>query len=79
MGEIERETRYLDLDGDGVPDATETIEVRRQSVDVGGHHTTVTEVVDEIDSEIGVDGEPGEVQVSDTIVIEDVSDEAPNP
>ena len=75
MGEIERETRYLDLDGDGVPDATETIEVRRTSVDVGGHHTTVTEVVDEIDSEIDVDGEPGAVQVSDTIVVEDVTDE----
>ena len=74
MGEIERETRYLDLDGDGVPDATETIEVRRQSIDVGGHHTTVTEVVDEIDSEIGVDGEPGAVQVSDTIVVEDVTE-----
>jgi hypothetical protein len=72
MGEIERETRYLDLDGDGVPDATETIEVRRQTIDTPGHHTTVTEVVDEIDSEIGVDGEPGEVQVSDTILIEDV-------
>jgi hypothetical protein len=78
MGEIERETRYLDLDGDGVPDATETIEVRRQSIDVGGHHTTVTEVVDEIDSEIGVDGEPGAVQVSDTIVVEDITDEPPD-
>jgi hypothetical protein len=75
MDEIERETRFLDLDGDGVPDATETIEVRRHAADVGGHHAMVTEVVDEIDSEIGVDGEPGEVQVSDTIVIEDVSDE----
>lgn len=79
MGEIERETRYLDLDGDGVPDATETIEVRRQSIDVGGHHTTVTEVVDEIDSEIDVDGEPGAVQVSDTIVVEDVTDEPLDP
>jgi len=75
VDEIERETRYLDLDGDGVPDATETIEVRRQTIDAGRHHTTVTEVVDEIDSDIGVDGEPGEVQVSDTIVIEEVTEE----
>lgn len=78
MGEIRRETKYLDLDGDGVPDAVETTEVSVEVLDSGGHHVTAVEVVDEIDAEIGIDGVPGTVEVSDTVLVEDVSDADPS-
>ena len=74
MGETRRETKYLDLDGDGVPDAIETTETTVKVIDDGVHRMTAVEVVAEIDAEITIDGVPGTVEVSDTVLVEDVSD-----
>lgn len=63
------ETRYLDLDGDGVPDAVETVtvvfdETRSGSVDA-------VEIVDELDADIDDDGVAHSVAVNLAIVSED--------
>jgi hypothetical protein len=78
MGEIRNETKFLDLDGDGVPDAVETTEVSVEVTDSGGRHVVAVEVVDEIDAEIGIDGVPGTVEVSDAVLVEDVGDADPS-
>jgi hypothetical protein len=66
---IEVETKYLDLDGDGVPDAVETVEVI--AVDSTGDGATDTfEVVDEVASDIGIDGAPAHTDVVDTTTVE---------
>ena len=65
-------TRYLDLDGDGVPDAVEMIEV--VSVDRTGDGTTdEVAVVEELASGIGIEGVPRRLTVVDemTIALED--------
>jgi hypothetical protein len=57
-------TTYLDLDGDGVIDAVQTIEA--VAVDVTGDgQADVVEVVEEIAAGIGVDGVPEHVTVVD--------------
>ncbi len=54
---IDRETRYLDLDGDGVPDAVEVIEtVANRGVCSGG--TADVQAVRTVAIEIGDDGTP---------------------
>ena len=75
MTERKRETKFLDLDGDGVPDAVETTEVTVEVIDGAGHHVTKVEVVDEIDAEITIDGVPGTVEVTDTVLVEDVDED----
>jgi hypothetical protein len=35
-------------------------------------------VVDEIDAEIGIDGVPGTVEVSDTVLVDDIGDADPS-
>ena len=54
---IDRETRYLDLDGDGVPDAVEVIEtVANRGERSGG--TADVQVVRTVAVGIGDDGTP---------------------
>jgi hypothetical protein len=58
------ETTYLDLDGDGVPDAVHIVEAI--AVDrTGDGHIDVVEVIEELLSDIGDDGVPGSVDVVD--------------
>jgi hypothetical protein len=49
------EFEYLDLDGDGLPDAVRTI------------RTTASERVTELATGIDIDGEPAEVHVSSDV------------
>jgi hypothetical protein len=66
---LDVETRYLDLDGDGVPDAVQIIET--VSVDATGDgHPDFVELVEELVTDIGVDGKPGAVDVLGRAVIE---------
>jgi len=66
MAERDGEPEYLDLDGDGVPDAVRT---RRQAAyEVGG--AEVVETVEELDRDIGDDGRPGTIDVSDTLAVD---------
>jgi hypothetical protein len=61
-------TRYLDLDGDGVPDAVETVSV---GVTGGGSEPTTVELVDEVDAEIDDDGVPHTIAVERIVVTDD--------
>jgi len=68
-GPIDLETRYLDLDGDGVPDAVQIVEV--VPVDSRGDGVPdAIEVFEEVASEIGVDGVPEHVAVVGTTTVE---------
>jgi hypothetical protein len=59
---VEVETTYLDLDGDGVPDAVQIVEA--VGVDLTGDgRVDFIELVEEVASDIGVDGVPGSVDV----------------
>lgn len=60
------ETRYLDLDGDGVPDAVETTDRAVIHVDRRGVADIVQET-DEVDAEIDDDGVPHTVQVTERL------------
>jgi hypothetical protein len=60
------ETRYLDLDGDGVPDAVETTDRAVIHVDGRGVADIVQET-DEVDAEIDDDGVPHTVQVTERL------------
>lgn len=71
----EREIKYLDLDGDGVPDAVETTEIEVTEILGAGHRATRVEVVTEIDADIDDDGHPGSVDVSDTVIVENERDD----
>ena len=62
------ETRYLDLDGDGVPDAVETVSI---GVAGGGDDPMAVEIVDEIDADIDDEGVAHTVAVERIIVSED--------
>jgi hypothetical protein len=61
-------SRYLDLDGDGVLDAVETV-----SVDVagGGAEPAAVEIVDEVDADIDDDGVPHTIAVERIVVTDD--------
>ena len=61
------ETQYLDMDRDGVPDGvrtTATVEYELQS------GSGVVETIEEIASGIGVDGMPGVIELSDTVLVD---------
>ena len=57
------ETKYLDLDDDGVPDAVETVEWVAVDVDLDGTPDVVT-AVSELDAEIGDDGVPERIETT---------------
>ncbi len=60
---------YLDLDGDGVPDAVEYLtSVQIEIDDVG---TRLTEKVHRLESRIDLDGTPGNVYVDDRLWLPD--------
>jgi hypothetical protein len=61
--------RYLDLDGDGVPDAVEYL--TSVEVDIDDDGTRMTEKVRRVESRIDVDGTPGEVYVDDRLWLPD--------
>ncbi len=61
-------TRYLDLDGDGVPDAVETVSV---NVAGGGDGPRAVEIVDEVDADIDDEGVPHTIAVERVVVSED--------
>ena len=66
---VEVETTYLDLDGDGVPDAVQTVEAI--PVDrTGDGVTDAVGVVEEIASDIGDDGVPEHIDVVETKIVE---------
>jgi hypothetical protein len=60
-------TEYLDLDGDGVPDAIETTRTRTGESPSGA---AVVEEIRELDSDIGLDGVPTTVTVTDTVAVD---------
>lgn len=63
------ETRYLDLDGDGVPDAVQTVKV--VGVDLTGDGASdVVEIVEGVEADIGVDGVPQHVVVVEDAVVD---------
>jgi len=63
------EPAYLDLDGDGVPDAVRTIRV--DAFDVTGDGVAdVVEIIQEVDAGIDDDGEPHVVTTTDTLEID---------
>ena len=62
------ETRYLDLDGDGVPDAVQTVEAI--AVEDGVTGAPIVEVLEEVQTGIGIDGVPEQVAVVDDEFIE---------
>jgi hypothetical protein len=59
-GSMEQEIKYLDLDGDGLPDAVLTIETL--GTDVGGVHRSI-EHIETLEMQIDIDGTPHEVKV----------------
>lgn len=61
-------TKYLDLDGDGVPDAVQTTETVTHDVDGDGNPDFV-EIVEEIESGIGIDGVPEHVEVHEAAAV----------
>ena len=66
---IGAEATYLDLDGDGVPDAVQTVEA--VAVDRTGDGVPDEVVMhEEVASEIGVDGVPERVSVTESVTVE---------
>jgi hypothetical protein len=59
MNTITRGVTYLDLDGDGVPDAVLTVETWPDAADLA-HQPTVVET---LERDIDIDGRPHEVSV----------------
>lgn len=57
-----RAVRYLDLDGDGLPDAVLVTETWPDGVDLLGDGRGAT-VVETLERGIGVDGQPADVSV----------------
>jgi hypothetical protein len=60
------EVRYLDLDGDGVPDAVETTQTVPLHVGADGGVDAV-QIIDEIDGSIDDDGVPHTVRVTEKL------------
>jgi hypothetical protein len=60
LGSTEQEIKYLDLDGDGLPDAVLTIETL--GVDVDGVHRSI-EHIETLEMQIDIDGTPHDVRV----------------
>ena len=63
---VAAETEYLDLDGDGLPDAVRTTRVTGFDV-TGDGIIDVVETVEEVASEIGVAGQPEHITITDTV------------
>jgi hypothetical protein len=61
MGTIDHGVRYLDLDGDGVPDAVLTVE--SQPATDQSRHLQPISVVETLESGIGIDGCPSRTRV----------------
>ena len=72
---VPTETKYLDLDDDGVPDAVQTTATVEYRTDSGAE---VVEEIREVDSGIGPDGLPTTVTVTDAVAIDTDHDGAPN-
>lgn len=73
--------RYLDLDGDGVPDAVQMTEAIEYDV-TGNGVPDVVEIVDETAAGIGIDGVPDHVEVTSPVAVRvehDLPDEAGAP
>ena len=62
----EIDVRFLDLDGDGVPDAVETRKTEPLHVGADGRPDVVREI-DEIDSDIDDDGTVRSVHITETL------------
>lgn len=68
MHTISSGVTYLDLDGDGVPDAVLTVETWPDATDHLDHldgldHLDHRTVVETLERDIGIDGRPGDVRV----------------
>lgn len=61
-----QEPEYLDLDGDGVPDAVKT--TREVAYEADG--ADVVERVEELDRAIDDDGRPGAIDWTDTVMVD---------
>jgi hypothetical protein len=59
-GRVMQQIEYLDLDGDGLPDAVRTIETL--GVEIDGVVQTI-EQIETLEAQIGVDGVPRDVSV----------------
>jgi hypothetical protein len=66
MAERDGEAEYLDLDGDGVPDAVRTTSEASYQAD----GVDVVETVEELDRDIDDEGRPGEIDWTDTVVVD---------
>jgi len=66
MRERDEQPEYLDLDGDGVPDAVRTTSHTEYEVD----GADVMETVEELDQAIGDDGRPAMIDWRDTVVVD---------
>ncbi len=62
MGTVDQGVRYLDLDGDGVPDAVLTVESQPMIHD-GSRHLQALSIVETLESGIGIDGCPSRTRV----------------
>jgi len=62
-------TKYLDLDGDGVPDAVQTTEGIGYDV-TGDGAPDVVEIVEETAAGIGIDGVPEHVEVTEPVAVQ---------
>jgi hypothetical protein len=60
--------RYLDLDGDGVPDAVQMTEAIEYDV-TGDGVPDIVEIVDETAAGIGIDGVPDHVEVTEPVAV----------
>jgi hypothetical protein len=63
------EPKYLDLDGDGVPDAVQTVRVNTFDI-TGDGIAEAIEVIQEVDAEIDDDGAAHRVTVTDTLELD---------
>jgi len=62
MNTVDHGVRYLDLDGDGVPDAVLTVESQPMAQDDSRHLQPVS-VVETLETGIGIDGCPSTTRV----------------
>lgn len=68
-GPTEADVRYLDLDGDGLPDAIEQTQTVPLHVGSDGV-ADVVRVIDELDTDIDDEGNPGTVRVTEKLAID---------
>jgi hypothetical protein len=68
--EAPAEVKYLDLDGDGVPDAVVTREVHSHDV-TGDGHVDIVDSTTTIASGIGIDGVPSSVETRSEVFVDE--------